>query len=204
MGNQQTNLNPEKLHEKLLKETDSTRYVMDKLLKYMIKEIKEQDLLKISDPKECEKYVMFTANTLNNYFYELQIQPFKDKRGVIAFRSIKDLTTKMDAESKAKKESLCLIIAYFYIRIFQIYGALALTLIDDVNTSTRNGLVDDRFLPPGYGPRYLGGGRLGKGRLGIFLFLTSFLKDSESSYGLKTLYTDTDRKTVIFFKTNYN
>ena len=204
MGNKVSNLSPEKLHKKLLDDTQGTRYIMDKLLKYLLKEIGEQDLLKISDPRECEKYVMFTANTLNKYFYELQIMPYKDKKGVIAFRPARELTTKLDEESKKTKEGLCLIVAYFYIRIFQIYGALALTLIDDVNTSTRSGMTDmgRGLLPRGYGDAYFGGGELSKEqteRLGKYKFLKSFLTDDSSIYsGYRTKYKEED----IYFKTD--
>jgi len=199
MGNQVSNLSPEKLHKKLLDNTQGTRYVMDKLLKYLLKEIREQDLLKISDPKECEKYVMFTANTLNKYFYELQIIPFKDKKGVIAFRPVKDLTTKLDEESKKTKESLCLVVAYFYIRIFQIYGALALTLIDDVNTSTRSGMTGMKgLMPRGYGDAYYGGGDFPKDKvdkLGDYKFIGSFLTNDRYADGYITKYRD---KSVYF------
>ena len=204
MGNKVSNLSPEKLHKKLLDDTQGTRYIMDKLLKYLLKEIGEQDLLKISDPRECEKYVMFTANTLNKYFYELQIMPYKDKKGVIAFRPVRELTTKLDEESKKTKEGLCLIVAYFYIRIFQIYGALALTLIDDINTSTRSGMTDmgRSLLPRGYGEAYFGGGELSKEqteRLGKYKFLKSFLTDDSSIYsGYRTKYKEED----IYFKTD--
>jgi hypothetical protein len=169
-------------HEKLYELTKDTRNIMNILLDYMLKEITVRDFLALSNPNECKKYVIFMANNLFKYFYELQIFPVKDKKGVIVFRPIKDFTNPSQSLEK-EQQSLCLVLAYFYVRIFQIYGALALTLIDDVKFSTETGILstysDDfkrQLLPPGYRPySTLQGGTISTTKLGNFNFLRSFL-----------------------------
>ena len=134
-------------HQELFELTSDTRNVMNAILQYMMKEISLRDFSVLSNSVECNKYVIFKANALYNYFYDAQIMPSKDKKGVISFRPLKEIIA---AKSKDKEhQSLCLILAYYYTRIFQIYGALALTLIDDADMITRSGLMEKRLYAPG-------------------------------------------------------
>jgi hypothetical protein len=193
--------------EKVFELTRSTRATMDVILDYMIKEITVRDFLALSNPTECKKYVIFMANTLHNLFYELQIAPIKDKRGVLAFRPIKELVNP-PAELATERQSLCLTISYFYTRIFQIYGALALTLIDDSKLMMDSGMASfyedrsKRFLqPPGYRPYITAGGTIMPTTLGNFNFLRTYLRDErDSSKGFLTKYSgDAEGKGIIYF-----
>ena len=120
------------------------------------------------------------ANTIYKYFYELQIEPIKDKKGVIAFRSIKDLAGSTQ-ERDQEKQSLCLVLAYYYARIFQIYGALALTLIDDISFMSSTGILttiqgdQQRLLAPGQ-RSVIYGGEISESTLGLFSFLKRLFK----------------------------
>ena len=127
--------------QKVFELTRDTRGLMSVLLEYMLKEVTVRDFMALSNPTECRKYVIFMANALHKSFYELQIVPTRDKRGVIAFRPIKELIQPAGEESDRERQSLCLTLAYFYTRIFQIYGALALTLIDDASVISESGLT---------------------------------------------------------------
>jgi hypothetical protein len=145
-------------HKQALSETEFTRSVMDQILNYMIKQLSIRDLLQMSKPSECKKYVLFKANSIYQYFYELRIFPSKDAKGLLTFRKVDDLVNPKGEQEK-ERQSLCLIVAYFYTRIFQIYGALALTLIDDMNAMTSSGIMtlplgsDARLRTPGYFPQ---------------------------------------------------
>jgi hypothetical protein len=67
------------------------------------------------------------ADSIHQVFDDLRIRPAKDKdTGVVYFQKIDTLK----ASTQSSKE-LCLTIAYFFIRIFQIFGALAITITDD-------------------------------------------------------------------------
>jgi hypothetical protein len=131
---------------------------MDQILNYMIKQLSIRDLLQMSKPSECKKYVLFKANSIYQHFYELRIFPSRDAKGILTFRKVDDLIHPKGDQEK-ERQSLCLIVAYFYTRIFQIYGALALTVIDDMNAMTSSGVMslplgyDARLQPPGYYPQ---------------------------------------------------
>ena len=202
-------------HEKLYELTKDTRGVMNILLEYMLKEVTVRDFLALSNPTECKKYVLFKANTLYKYFYELQIMPTKDKKGVIAFRPVRELVAPQSEEAEKERQSLCLILAYYYTRIFQIYGALALTLIDDLEMVTKSGLMgvfsDDkqRLLAPGQrqystfgGNHEFRGGAITYSQLLNFYFLRAFLLDIEDRQkGFKTIYIgEGNSRAEIYFK----
>jgi hypothetical protein len=200
-------------HEKLFELTKDTRNIMNILLEYMLKEVTVRDFLALSDPSECKKYVLFKANTLHKYFYELQIVPTTDKRGVLAFRPVKELIAPQKEEAEKERQSLCLILAYYYTRIFQIYGALALTLIDDAQMTSKTGIMsiveDDRYklIAPGQRQYVSSGGNnnwlesdSAKKYLSNFYFLNSFLSGSIVNGQIKTQYEGryTSQATIYF------
>ncbi len=106
--------------------------MVDDIFTYMMHHIKVNDFMKLSNPESCQKYALFMANNLSMFFSKLSVKPELGKDGILAFRSIEDLE-EPKGPAKQEKESLCLVLAYFYTRIFQIYGAMALTLLDDIN-----------------------------------------------------------------------
>ncbi len=210
--------------EKVFELTKDTRGVMNILLDYMLKELTVRDFLALSNPTECKKYVLFMANNLYKYFYELEIVPTKDKRGVIAFRPVKELINPPE-DDQIERQSLCLTLSYFYTRIFQIYGALALTLIDDAQYMIESGIIPrygdttkKGLLAPGYKPYTTQGGDtiqnskqeggLPNGRtlvldLGNFYFLHSYLSSERSSNkGFLTKYSgEGESDGIIYFDT---
>ena len=119
-------------HADLYKKTAGTRRIVDDIFTYMMHHIKVNDFMKLSNPESCQKYALFMANNLSMFFSKLSVKPELGKDGVLAFRSIEDLE-EPKGPAKQEKESLCLVLAYFYTRIFQMYGAIALTLLDDIN-----------------------------------------------------------------------
>ena len=139
MGSSSSSLGAQ-THAQAFTNTERTRMIMDDLLNYMIKQLSVRDLLHMSKESECKKYVLFKANAIYQYFHELRVFPVKDAKGLLTFRRVEDLVNPKGEQEK-ERQSLCLIVAYFYTRIFQIYGALALTLIDEVDAMASSGLM---------------------------------------------------------------
>jgi len=188
-------------HQQLFDQTTQTRDVMNILLEYMLREISVRDFVSMTNPEECKKYVMFMANHLYQHFYELRVTPLRDRHGILVFRKIKELVDPQDQKDKEEKQSLCLILAYFYTRIFQIYGALALTVIDDANFMVSSGATSvlqpqGRALEPrGYRPYYMQGGA----NIGNFNFLRGYLNSEKEYEGFRTRYPNV--RVPIFFNT---
>lgn len=195
-------------HDQAFNDTEHTRMIMDQLLNYMIKQLSVRDLLHMSKESECKKYILFKANAIYQHFYELRVFPTRDAKGLLTFRRIEDLVHPKGEQEK-ERQSLCLVVAYFYTRIFQIYGALALTLIDDMHAMTSSGIMStyqrgmnlrghtpgyrDETVQPYYGrggaPELLPSGRKEQSSLKNFEWIRSFLtSDAQTTYGYKTRY----------------
>ena len=123
-------------HEGSIKATGHVRRFCDEIMKYMIERLNINDFYRLASRTECSKYVIFLANRLDTTFRGLSFAPTRGLAGKLEFQPIDKLKAPSPKE-KAERESLCLFLAYFYIRIFQIYGAIALTLIDDANVISK-------------------------------------------------------------------
>lgn len=156
MGTGPSSLGGTLSREKLLEGTKVTRQIVDIIFEYLMENIKLRDFYSLSSPDKCRRYVLFTANTLYSKFIQVQVQPQKGKDGVIWFRSVSDLTNPPKSsigsdplkDPQLQQQKLCLQLAYFYVRILQIYGALALTLIDDSKFMVDHGYTRGIFTSP--------------------------------------------------------
>lgn len=121
----------------LLKATDQPRLLVNRLFSFFAEKFAQKDLLALGNPQRCTEYVFVMADALNRLFYELRVEPGKDKKGVLLFRKTQELS-RLDPESfeGQQRRVLCLSVGFFYIRIFQIYAALALSVNDDANAGT--------------------------------------------------------------------
>jgi len=152
MGNQITSAN----RDTALKATLPVRKVCDQILVYMLKEINIKDFYLLATKRECSRYVIFLANQMNKTFRSLSFAPARGPGGVLFFQPI-DILQHPTKEQEIERQSLCLFLAYFYVRIFQIYGSLALTLIDDANVYVKfksEGAVDRGFRAEGDEKKY--------------------------------------------------
>lgn len=106
-------------------------------------------LLNLHNLNECSKFVFTTADELQTVFQRLKIRPSLGAKGEIYFTDIYELSPGLITDAKARdaevvkrqyeKNTLCVDIAYYYVRIFQIYAALSLTVIDADPTRRRMG-----------------------------------------------------------------
>lgn len=188
MGNQTSTLVSGIDRKTLIEKTSDTPYIMNRILEELLKRHKLQDYTHLSSAGECKKYVVGLSATLDSIFYHINIVPQMDRDGIIYFRPIKDIVEQQSEKDKATRQSLCVILSYFYTRIFQIFGALALTLLDDATAISASGIYDvarGLHLAPGRGP-YFGGGSnedimIGGADLGNFEFLEDYIV--RDSYG---------------------
>lgn len=126
----------------------------DEILKIMFATADFKDLLELSSISGCSKYVFSTAKTLAALFNKLQIEPKKGAEGQIYFAPASKLIPGQatDAASRdllLQRNNLCLQVAYYYIRIFQIYAALAMTVLDTNPTRTLSVSEQSRLIAKG-------------------------------------------------------
>ena len=112
----------------LLSKTQNTRETIENIFRFLKDKMRFQDYLALANEGQCKNYVILLASSLETTFDKLRYKVGQTKDGYIYFHKLSD-GKGVDPETKL----MCMIIAYYYVRIFQVYGALALTVLD-VNT----------------------------------------------------------------------
>ena len=177
----------------------TTPLVMNTILKYMLQELGIRDFQALSNPTTCNKYVLFMANNIYKHFSDIQLFPYRNEKRVLLFRKIDDLVKPSDEE----RQSLCLVLSYYYVRIFQIYGALALTLMDDASFMTSSGLTSTFLRHPGHPDFKIGGASK---ELFYYAFIRSYVKDNifDDEKGYKLNYSTTNSTVYFMPKSRMN
>jgi hypothetical protein len=122
--------------------------LVNQIFRWMMEQMDTNDLLKLANPKSCKDYIFLTKEAIDRFMRQIQLEPKLGNRNVLYFQSVKQLTFGDDRAEKAQpaqkeyRDALCAQLAFFTVRLFQIFGALALTVIDslpDVNFSNCSG-----------------------------------------------------------------
>ena len=102
--------------------------ILNKILNEMMRRADLRDLYSLADPSQCSKYIVVGAKALDKLFTEMQLDIRKGEDGKILFQKI-DKIKKM-SEFKDQQMQMCRLLAFFFVRIFRIYGALTLSIMD--------------------------------------------------------------------------
>lgn len=140
----------------------------DQILTLFFSNANLMKLLKLHNIGECSRFVFTTSSELVTLFQKLQVYPKLGAKGEILFAPVSDLAPGLiadkDAQGQAQvqekthsRNELCVDIGYFYVRIFQIYSALALTVID-ADPLRRRSFAIPKPVRPGPQLAPLGGG----------------------------------------------
>jgi hypothetical protein len=118
-------------------------------------------LLELHKLEECSKFVFTTADDLQKQFQKIQISPQLGKKGEILFAPIQELAPGLIKQTATNAETIrlytelthsrnenCIHVAYFYVRVFQIYSALALTVINADPMRRRTGISALKMAEP--------------------------------------------------------
>jgi hypothetical protein len=123
--------------EEILRKTRGGRDIVNMVFDYMVRKTTLRELYALANPDECKKYIFLTADALDVMFRRIDLEPREKDRGRIYFQKVEELTkphTSDDPRGKQRKV-ICLKLAFLYIRIFQIFASLALSVLD-VETET--------------------------------------------------------------------
>lgn len=110
--------------------TTQTPMILNFILREMFRRADLMDLYSLADPSRCSKYIVVATNALETLFVRLQIYPERGKDGLLYFQSIDGIAKSMPKEIRDKQRAHCVELAFFFIRIFQIFGALTLSMLD--------------------------------------------------------------------------
>ena len=109
-------------------DTLEVKQILNKLLNDMMRRSDLRDLYSLADPDQCSKYIVVGAKALHKLFSSIQLEVRKGEEGKIYFQKI-DALRKV-ADLKNQQLELCKMLAFYFVRIFRIYGALTLSILD--------------------------------------------------------------------------
>ena len=130
MGQTQSSTIPTK--EEILRKTRDGRDLVNVVFDYMVRKTTLRELYALANPEECKKYIFLTADALDVMFKKIDLEPREKSKGTIYFQKVEELTkphTSEDPRGKQRKV-ICLKLAFLYVRIFQIFASLALSVLD--------------------------------------------------------------------------
>jgi hypothetical protein len=88
------------------------------------------DIYSLADPDRCKRYVIVATDALESLFIKMRVYPNKSKDGTLYLQSLDGILKSMPPDIRAKQREYCVELAFFFIRIFQIFGALFLSMYD--------------------------------------------------------------------------
>jgi hypothetical protein len=110
-----------------------TPTVLNFILREMFSRADLVDIYSLADPNRCSKYIVVAADALETLFVKIRLEPAATKEGTLYFQSIEGLakgTSVAAVDAQAKQRLYCKQIAFFFVRIFQTFAALTLTILD--------------------------------------------------------------------------
>jgi hypothetical protein len=111
-------------------ESKNPAAVLNFILREMFQRADMVDIYSLADKTRCSRYILTGADALESLFVKIRIQPARDKDGILYFQSLDGLMKGMPQDLKDKRRQYCLELSFFFIRIFQIFGALSLSMFD--------------------------------------------------------------------------
>ena len=161
MGQIQSATLPSK--KELLAKTKGGTDLVNELFTWMVSQANIRDFYLMANPVHCKKYIMLTADVLNKVFYKIDVIPQAGPSGTVYFRKADVLNPQDKTDPLYKhREINCLRLAFLYVRIFQVFAALSLTILD-VDTKLEMDLLRDiaklreTEIVPLFGRRQMGG-----------------------------------------------
>ena len=132
MGGEISTLNKIPDQSTIFNKTQTTSFVMNRILEYILRNATMADLISLGTDDGCKEWIVIAENKLKVLFKKMDLLPSSTSEGLIYFSKIKNLQEKSTADpvAKGEKDKYCKILSFFYIRLFQIVAALALSVQD--------------------------------------------------------------------------
>lgn len=117
-----------------------TKTILDTILKRLITEVDMRDMYSLADPRMCREYIVVATSALLKLFASIRLS--KDKDGVLLFQKIRGIQDKNP--DAPEQQTRCKELAFFFVRIFQVYAAIALSIMDTELPATDPLVIGDR------------------------------------------------------------
>ena len=109
--------------------TQTTIFLMNRILDFILRNADIADIVSLATDEGCKKYIIIAESQLSKLFNKIRIQPELDKKdGTLYLRRITDL--EKESKQGGLNKQYCEVLSFFFIRLFQVVGALALSVLD--------------------------------------------------------------------------
>ena len=123
--------------------TETTIFLMNRILDFILRNADVTDMMSLATDEGCKKWIIVAESNLSKLFNRIRIQPELDKEGILYLRQVSSI------EKESKKQGLnkqyCEILSFFFIRLFQVVGALSLSVLD-TNLPLQDYMIDKKEL----------------------------------------------------------
>lgn len=105
-----------------------TKTILNNLLKEMFTRTDLIDLYSLADPEQCKRYIVVATTALDKLFIKINLEPREGPRGEFYFQRIDGI--QKGNPMREQQTTNCRKLAFFFIRIFQVYAALTISVLD--------------------------------------------------------------------------
>lgn len=109
----------------IFQKTSNTIETMNRILDFLLMNSDVRDMISLGDTEKCKKWLIFGEDKLKEVFDKVKISP-DVKEGTLFIKKLDVLIKGQDSTSKEG----CRLLAFFFIRLFQVVGALSLSIMD--------------------------------------------------------------------------
>lgn len=113
----------------LPKEKD-TPAMLNFILQEMFRRADLADIYSLADPERCKRYIIVGEKALMELFLKIDLYPETGKDGSLYFQSLDGFKGSLPAPLREQQTAYCKQLSFFFIRIFQTFGALYLSIYD--------------------------------------------------------------------------
>lgn len=116
--------------EQLLQATSSPRAFVDAIFLYLKDELRLESYIPLlGSEQQCQRFIFILASQLGEMFERLPITVQRDKKDWVLFQSLQHI--QQTPQTKQLTMQYCQYVARFIVRLFQVYSALALSVLDN-------------------------------------------------------------------------
>ena len=134
----------------ILTKSSDTVVLMNRILDFILRNADIADMISLDQTEGCKKWIIIAESQLSTLFDKIQIQPELGKDGILYLKKTKILET--EAKS-GKVADYCKVLSFFFIRLFQVIGALSLSVLDtqipdrDYLEGEKKEIIEQRGIP---------------------------------------------------------
>lgn len=116
--------------EQLLQTTSGSRAFVDSIFTYLKDELRLESYIPLlGNEQQCQRFIFVLASQLTDMFERLPITIQKGEKDWVLFQSIQHI--QQTPQTKQLTMQYCQYVARFIVRLFQVYSALALSVLDN-------------------------------------------------------------------------